>query len=319
MSTTAPEPRGRGVPMRKLSSRVYLLRPVPSISAPSAKGEPRASDDPELIIIFGWMNATPKGPLAKYVNQYQTLFPNSSILLVTCTFAGISLPWLGLREARKAAIATHAILAQQYQAKSKTPTRTSDRGRSKPRLLLHVFSNAGSTMLYHFYIAYAEQAKVGSSSSAATEEVTLPPHITVFDSCPAAFTYQTLLQGILDGAGPSNLMRLLITPVAYIYVVLIWLLVTVLRLPDHIGDLAPRAHNDPARVGDEVLRVYMYGNGDRITPWQGVERHARQAGAYGFEVRREVFERSAHVAHARFHPDRYWDVVRKTWEDGFKM
>ncbi|KAK4212291.1 hypothetical protein QBC37DRAFT_473886 [Rhypophila decipiens] len=302
MSTTAPESRGRGVSMQKLSSRVYLLRPVPSTSDLASKDESCASDDPDLIIIFGWMNGTPKGPLAKYVNQYQTLFPHSSILLVTCIFAGMTSPWLGLREAQKAATAAHAILAQQDQAKAKTSTRTSDKGRSKPRLMLHVLSNAGSTMLYHLYTAYAEQAKVGSSSSATTEEVTLPPHITVFDSCPAAFTYQTLLQGMLDGAGPSDLMRLLITPVAYIYVALIWLLVTVLRLPHHIGDLAPRAHNDLARVGDE-----------------GVERHARQAEAYGFEVRREVFERSAHVAHARIHHDRYWNVVWKTWEDGMKM
>ncbi|KAM7211013.1 Eukaryotic protein of unknown function (DUF829) domain containing protein [Rhypophila decipiens] len=297
MSTTGPESRSRGVPMQKLSSRVYLL--------PST-GESRASDDPDLIIIFGWMNGTPKGPLAKYVNQYQTLFPTSSILLVTCPFAGMTVPWLGLQEARTAAMAAHAILAQQDQAKAKKSTRTRDRGHSKPRLMLHVFSNAGSTMLYHLYTTYAEQAKVGSSSSATA---LVSDNGRVFDSCPAAFTYQTLLQDILNGAGPSDLMRLLITPVAYIYVALIWLLATVLRLPDHIGDLAPRAHNDPARVGDEVFRVYMYG----------VERHARQAEPYGFEVRREVFERSAHVAHARIHPNQYWNVVCKTWEDGMKM
>ena len=92
--------------MQKLSSRAYLLRPSPdTLKTPNGS----RTDDPALIIIFGWMNAA-DGPLAKYVAQYQVLFPASSILLVTCTFAGMTIPWLGLREARTVATATRAIL-----------------------------------------------------------------------------------------------------------------------------------------------------------------------------------------------------------------
>ncbi|KAI0543494.1 hypothetical protein F4679DRAFT_568513 [Xylaria curta] len=303
MATTTSQPPATGGLsfMQALSPRVYLLRPSPDKVIREHIG-----NDPALIIILGWMNAA-DGPLAKYVRQHQALFPTSAILLITCTFAGMTLPWLGLREARIAAPAARAILEQDEEAQKSQPNR--DAPASSPRLLIHAFSNAGSTMLYHLYTVYATTDTSSSSSSKAT---VLPLHTTIFDSTPAAFTYQTLVRGILDGA-PSA-MRFAILPIAYLYVALVWVVVTVLRVPDHIGDLAPRAHNDPARVR-ESCRVYIYGPTDRITPAKGVERHADEAEARGFRVRREVFNGSGHVAHARKHADRYWRVVRQNWEE----
>ncbi|GAP89383.1 putative indole-diterpene biosynthesis protein [Rosellinia necatrix] len=293
--------------MQALSPRVYLLRP----SRENVTRE-HSAEDPALIIILGWMNAA-DGPLAKYARQHQALFPTSAILLITCTFAGMTIPWLGLREARIAATTARAILEQDEEAQKSRPN--SDAAASQPRLLIHAFSNAGSTMLYHLYAAYAATATSSSSSPSSTGvkgATVLPLHTTIFDSTPAAFTYQTLVRGILDGA-PSA-MRFAIVPIAYLYVALIWVVVTVLRVPDHIGDLAPRAHNDPARVR-EACRVYIYGPADRITPAKGVELHANEAEARGFRVRREVFDGSGHVAHARKHADRYWRIVGQTWKE----
>ncbi len=65
----------------------------------------------------------------------------------------------------------------------------------------------------------------------------------------------------------------------------------------------------------EARRVYIYGPADRITPAAGVERHADEAEARAFRVRREVFEGTGHVAHARKHADRYWRIVGQTWEE----
>lgn len=42
-------------------------------------------------------------------------------------------------------------------------------------------------------------------------------------------------------------------PIAYLYVALVWVVVTVLRVPDHIGDLGPCAQNDPARLSKTLL------------------------------------------------------------------
>lgn len=302
MATTTPQPRSSGGLsfMQPLSPRVSLFRPSPDKTTNKHR-----EDDPALIIIFGWMNAG-NGPLAKYIHQYQAMFPASAILLVRCTFAGMTIPWIGMREARIAAATTRAVL-EQDEAQAPSHSGAGERPR-RPRLLLHAFSNAGSTMLYHLYTAYAETHSLG----AAPKETVLPLHATVFDSTPAAFGYRTLLQGILDGA-PSAAARLAVAPIAYLYVAFVWAAVTLLRVPDHIGDLAPKAHNDPARV-HEARRVYIYGPADRITPARGVERHADEAEALGFSVRREVFEGSGHVAHARRHADRYWRVVSQTWE-----
>ncbi|KAI6082296.1 hypothetical protein F4821DRAFT_218067 [Hypoxylon rubiginosum] len=302
MATSTPQSHtsGRLSFMQTLSPHVYLWRPSPDNTT-------LGPYDPALIVIFGWMNAT-DGPLAKYVRQYQVLFPASAILLVTCTFAGMTLPWLGLRQARIAAIAARGILEPDA---AQAPMNSATDPGTRPHLLLHVFSNAGSTMLYHLYTAYATTGPSSSSGASKSPAAVLPLHVTVFDSAPARFAYQTLLQGILDGAPPAA--RLLVAPIAYLYVALIWTALTVLRVPDHIGDLAPRAHNDPALVR-EACRVYVYGPADRITSAAGVERHADDAVAKGFRVRQEVFDGSGHVAHARKHADRYWRVVGQTWE-----
>ncbi|KAF2015121.1 hypothetical protein BU24DRAFT_442223 [Aaosphaeria arxii CBS 175.79] len=286
--------------METLSPSVYMLHPSPDNTTPTPKG-----NNPTLIIIvFGWMKAS-KNTLAKYVRHHQALFPVSTILLVTCTFAGMTIPRLGLREARIAAIAARAVLEPD---EAQTTPHSDAESRPSPRLLVHVFSNAGSTMLYHLYMAYAT-----TSSSDAPKNTVLPLHATIFDSTPAPFTYQTLLKGILDGT-PSAVIRLAVMPVAYLYVALVWTAITLLRVPDHIGDLAPRAHNDPARV-HETCRVYVYGPADRITPAAAVKHHAHEAEAKGFSVQHEVFDGTGHVAHARKHADRYWRVVGQTWEE----
>ncbi|APA08631.1 hypothetical protein SS1G_02359 [Sclerotinia sclerotiorum 1980 UF-70] len=294
MSAKAPQRTTSALSfMEKISPHVYLFRPSLDNTRNGAK-----ADDPALIVIFGWMNA-PDGPLAKYIRQYQAIFPGSAILLITCTFAGMTVPWLGLRESRIAATTIQAIMKQdEQQALSHRDSEL------HPRLLLHVFSNAGSTMLYHLYAAY---------SSDKNKSAILPLHATVFDSTPAPFTYQTLVRGILDGA-PSPAIRIAVMPIAYLYVAFIWVIVTVLRIPDHIGDLAPRAHNDVACV-NEACRVYIYGTDDRITPAAGVKRHADEAETRGYHVRHEVFNGSGHVAHAKKDADRYWRIVNETWEE----
>ncbi|GAB1312727.1 Indole-diterpene biosynthesis protein PaxU [Madurella fahalii] len=225
---------------------------------------------------------------------------------------------MSLREARVAAIAARAILEQDYEVQTSAHGDDAADPPSRPRLLVHVFSNAGSTMLYHLYTAYAATAGFSSSSDGVRKTATLLPlHATVFDSAPAPFTYQTLLQGILDSA-PSAAARLAVTPLAYVYVALVWVVVALLRLPDHIGDLGPRAHNDPARAR-EAGRVYLYGPADRITPAAGIERHADEAASRGFRVRREVFAGMGHVVHARKHADRYWCAVRRAWEEASRL
>lgn len=74
------------------------------------------------------------------------------------------------------------------------------------------------------------------------------------------------------------------------------------------------AHNDPGLVR-ETCRAYVYSEADEFVDHRAVEEHAEYAEVNGYVVvRRDKFLNSQHVAHARSDPDRYWSLVRNTWE-----
>lgn len=83
--------------------------------------------------------------------------------------------------------------------------------------------------------------------------------------------------------------------------------------PDPLARLA-MSHNKVENV-DEVRRTYIYSREDELVDWKGVEKYAGEADAKGFTVRKEKFEGSAHVSHARHDGNRYWRVVEETWQD----
>jgi pimeloyl-ACP methyl ester carboxylesterase len=70
-----------------------------------------------------------------------------------------------------------------------------------------------------------------------------------------------------------------------------------------------------------VPRLYMYSPTDLLIPYQNVEAHAMAAKASGIEVRLEKFEGTSHVAHIRGaeNQKRYWDAVKKIWEESRKI
>ena len=68
--------------------------------------------------------------------------------------------------------------------------------------------------------------------------------------------------------------------------------------------------NDPEMFGVDVPRLYVYSKADELVPWRDVESHAEDAGRRGYgEVKRVLFEDSAHCAHAMAHREEYWGAV----------
>jgi hypothetical protein len=304
MTTTAPDTGAAAGPlgfMQQLSPFVYLWQPSsPENATPTPK-----TDDPALVLLFGWMNAG-GGPLAKYVRQYQVLFPTSAILLVTCSFVGMMIPRLGLQRASIAATTARAIL-EDDKAKSKAREAFQGGGDECPRLLIHAFSNAGSTMLWQTYKAFEI---TGSSDELAS--TVIPLHVSIFDSMPVPFSCRVMSRGMIDSV-PTAAGRILAAPVTYIFVLLVWVWLNILRQPDHIGHLSLLAHNDPERAR-EAVRVYIYSPVDRVIPPKAVENHADEALSKGFRVHRELFLDTDHVAHAKKYSDRYWSIVAQTWQ-----
>ena len=61
-------------------------------------------------------------------------------------------------------------------------------------------------------------------------------------------------------------------------------------------------------------RLYVFSKKDELVPWQEVQKHADAAKRSGLDTRCEVYEDSAHVAHMRHDPKRYWASILDLWQ-----
>ncbi|KXX82001.1 Transmembrane protein 53 [Madurella mycetomatis] len=272
--------------MTKLSPSVYLYRPTAASTSPSPKPAPK------LILLASWMGA--RDPhIAKYILQYQALYPSSPILLVRSEPRHFMRPRSVPAEHAPAVSILRAAFPDNNPSSSPSPS-------SNPQLLIHAFSNGGCTTLQQL------RGALGRSNP-------LPPYAIVLDSCPGQFAYRSSYLAFTVGL--AGVARLLLAPLVHALCAWYWLRHELLGrgMTGPIARMA-RALNERSSLGGEVRRTYVYSEGDRLVEWRGVEKHAEEARAKGFAVRTEKFEGSEHVAHARKHGERYWRVVRETWE-----
>lgn len=303
----------------RVSKIVYLYRPPPSkVSSPSSPSTSPSSPSqpPRLILVGGWMDAR-EPHLAKYTTKLQALYPDAAILLVR-SFAYHFFGFLGggggpRRLAAEMEPAVALVRSIMAAASSDRSTSTASRGpRSsssplrarQPEMLVHVFSNGGSTMLRLLYEAHP-----------------LPPHVTIFDSAPGRFSRQSsvrafTLAAVSSGTDSSFLARLLWRVAIQCFCAAYWIFHNVVPW-SRPGALERTwaAHNDRSVNRSEVRRAYVYSEEDALVAPRDVEEHAAGARAGGFEVVRLArFVGTAHVAHVRGDEERYWGVVREAWE-----
>ncbi|KAK4161066.1 hypothetical protein QBC43DRAFT_346910 [Cladorrhinum sp. PSN259] len=221
--------------------------------------------------------------LAWYVNQYRALYPQSAAVLVKTRTTGLGFSNVGRSDNQAAVTPLRAILGDD------------DSDTTEPRLLIHALYGGGSSSLYHLY-----------------DLPPLPRHITIFDSAPGVWTYQFAFNLFTAGIKPGLVKTLLATPLGHLVGVLSWLFFGLLGVPDMPKTWAT-AHSDPTR-NYEARRIYIYGGNAKMVSPATIDAHADEAEVKGFTVwKRELFDGSGHVAHARSDPDRYWRIVRETW------
>jgi hypothetical protein len=269
--------------LTRLSPSVSFYRPEPD----SYQGDENA---PKLIFLATWMDARDVH-IKKYVARYHAIYPAASILVAKSYFWYYFSPSAARRDITPAVSIIRDIIDSDDNSDI-------DLSSSSPRMLIHLFSNGGSCMLYHLYDVY----KKGR----------LPLHVTIFDSAPGRWSHSVSTRAILAGV-PVGWARTLAFPFAYL--VGMWWLIkySLLKVPQetHVWGLA---HNDPARA-HEAGRSYVYSETDEFVADHDVEEHADHAEINGYKiVRRDKFQNSDHVAHARSDPDRYWSLVTDTWE-----
>lgn len=272
--------------METLNPLVSLYRPSEASSSSSSRS---ADHQPRLIIIASWTDAKDVH-IAKYLVKYQALYPATQILLLKSTMKHIIRPSLIGPSMKHAA----SVVRTAFQ----TPASS-----SSPHLLIHIFSNGGSSSIANLYEQYAAMA-------GPSDDRRLPPHVTVFDSCPGVFSISHAVA--FFNVGLSSLQRLIAAPILYSWAAVWSSCIALGLLPDSLGDWG-KTHNGTGNTA-EVQRVYIYSPSDALIDYKAVEAHAAEAKSKGFSVSLERYEGSAHVAHLRKDESRYWEIVRRITE-----
>lgn len=248
----------------------------PSVSYFSPSSTQPDPGHPSIIILLSWMDAQDVH-ISKYISQHRLLFPTSPILLVKATLA----QWLrpGLR--RDIFAPAMAVLEGV-----------------KSDFLLHTFSNGGVSSASTLWELWTEM--VG-------DEASIPRHAVIMDSCPGYFSWTR------DHHVLSRPLPFWASPLVWVFIATVWAMnIPLGREPPH--GLYAAALNTKGKIAQESKRAYIYGTQDQSVGWEDVERHAQEAKQSGSKVRMERFEGSGHVSHMRVDGERYWRVVKETWE-----
>lgn len=241
--------------------------------------------------------------LAKYTAKYQALYPDSHILLIRSFvyhFVGSKFPG----EIAPSVPVIRSILAGDEGDGADG----SSSSNHHPKMLVHVFSNGGSTTLKYLYDLYP---KTGARQG---ESPTLPAHVTIFDSAPGRFQWSRSVTAFALSAARSNFfVRMFVTAMAHLMSATYW----ILTVPWGRGGFLERtwlAHNVKSKNQTETKRTYIYSKDDKLVDYKDIEEHAAQARERGYQVTLEEFKGTAHVAHTRGDEARYWSIVKDTWE-----
>ncbi|WOO79054.1 uncharacterized protein LOC62_02G002591 [Vanrija pseudolonga] len=322
MTTTPPHPLGF---LSRLSRSVYLYKP----DAVAAKA---SSKHPRLILLATWMGAQDVH-IAKYLTPYRIAYPASPIVVIRTELSDFMVPGRRternrqfariipvLRDAFPELAVGGVVPAPQDETDASSissSVSTSDIADSEisgvlvkpppraPRaeLLIHVWSNGGGSAL---------AALRGVLKKA---QVTLPRYSLVLDSTPGQFHYRSTFTAFALSFPPW--LRRILSPFLHAMVAWFWLRQNISRVFGGPGGplrTAAASHNTPIARASEVRRAYIYSDADKLIHAADVEAHAREAEALGFTVRRENFGKSAHVAHMKADPERYWRIARETFE-----
>jgi hypothetical protein len=269
--------------MEKLGQLVFVYRP----SEASSTG---VDHQPRLIVISSWTDAK-DAHIAKYITKYQALYPAAQILLLKSTMGCIVRP----SQIGPAMRAAASVIRATFQ----TPLTS-----SSPPLLIHVLSNGGSSSIANLYEQFA-------ATAGPNDDKRLPPHVTIFDSCPGLFHIPHAVAFV--SVGLPFFQRLVAAPFLYAFAAFWTASIALGLFPNSLGNWY-NSHNDHEGNAAEVRRVYIYSPTDPIIDFKDVETHAAEAKTKGYSVALEKYEGSAHVAHLRKDETRYWDIVKRIVE-----
>lgn len=183
-------------------------------------------------------------------------------------------------------------------------------------------SAGGSYTLFEI----AKQLSTTSATAISSHGNQVPaPSAIIFDSSPARITFDSAHRSFSASVG-NILLRYIATTLVSVSYMVLCLYRAVTGKPDPV-ELVLKALNNPNFMAANENawnwtstcrpRAYIYSTGDKIVSAGQIEAHAAHARSKGYEhVRLENFGiQSGHVAHMRSDPERYWKVIRETWNE----
>lgn len=285
-----------------ISNSPYYFYPGPC-SAPATEPPLKASNDPDLILLCSWMDASWKH-IMKYIHAYRALYPSSPILLAR-TFSSDFFLVSESALQRKLKPAVEIICAQLQSGRNYQSNRT---------FLAHALSNGGSGHLTCLARQYHEDT--GHP---------LPVNAMILDSTPTGAHFQSLVASLSLTLPSAFLIRLPAKAVIMVLVFIFYVLPTWMgkgnmaaRVCDDLNSLEGGGKSQGRTkewLRKEAIRTYIYSDTDEICRAENIMPHARVAANQGMRVREEAWVGSGHVAHMKTDPDRYWKVVAGTWDD----
>ncbi|KAH7313903.1 hypothetical protein B0I35DRAFT_279848 [Stachybotrys elegans] len=271
----APAASSKGAKADPLSFMVKLS-PCILVHRPAEDGIERTTHSPKLILLVPWMSAA-SSHIARYVRAYEANYPGSQILVIRN-----SLKHLLWKPSEPSPDVRPAIAVIRAAQNPDDP---------RPQVLVHMWSNGGSAMLSHLRAAYGDD---------------FPPHVTIYDSGPGCYSYSRCVAAVM--AGMPAWMYFITYPFVSVITILYWIW--------YFGGTNgfQRFYDSHNHVKGEVRRAYIYSESDKLVDYHDVDRHADHARQRGYSVRQERFTGTRHVAHIRGDEERYWKVIKETWQ-----
>ena len=292
----------------KLSSSIYLQEPQvlpPTDDAPTED----QNGAPKTIILAFWMNA-PARALAKYVAEYRRLAPTARIIFILSSSNDFMLRFTQWAQEARLAPAVKALLASSSSPSEKG-------GNTDNPVYIHMFSNGGVFTTIHLLAAYRK----------ASGGTPLRVSSTVIDSAPGEATVTAAVKALSFSLPRAWVLYFFGRFLLRVFFTVGFLMRRVSGAPDAVkvarrainsarlvrGPVASSSSSSSSPGGLNTLprRCYIYSDVDELVDWRDVERHADDAEAKGWKVRREKFLGTDHVAHMKVDPERYWGVVRE--------
>ncbi|KAJ7623619.1 hypothetical protein FB45DRAFT_111334 [Roridomyces roridus] len=259
----------------------------------NGKDSPTDSVDPQLILIFSWMDGQLRH-IMKYSQKYSALFPSAAQIIIQADKAAC---YTGSSNMNMRRIHPVVKLMVQNGLLSEHP----------PRMLFHAFSGGGACQLLWL--------------ARALRDITPPKKTStgiIFDSVPGTFNCRTITRFTIPPS-PTLYQTLL----GSFSVVRLWTLNEVYPWlyirPGTVHQFIHDGMNHPRMLEwtDSVTpRLYLYSDADYLMQVASVRAHiagVRKAGM--MNVSAEEFRGSEHVQHAHKDPERYWGAVRQLWAD----